>query len=61
MLKRSSEATANVLQNLLNESLKAGILPDLAAYKAKCWYSDDINKNPIYLFILLQLNVFFID
>ena len=31
------------------------------ALKAKLWYSEDVSKNPIYLFDLLHLNISFID
>ena len=36
-----------------------GLLP--VALKAKFWYSEDVNKNPIQLFVLLQLNISLIN
>ena len=50
--------TANGIAAKLLELFKTVYL---VALKANIWYSEDVNKNPIWLVVPLQLNISSID
>ena len=60
-IKKENMKIKGVKICLKKKKIKEENIIELITLKAKFWYSEDVNKNPVYLFLLLQLNISLIN